>query len=417
MFPGYSGPANNSQQAEPTEETPPISGGSPEAATLEEEQAPPLASIRIEPREITDEFLEDHRANVLAEIERNVRLEVLGFLEAHIPATGEPNMEWLTFRAGFNWRRMGGDERQDFRTWCEAIGYIPGLGGYGFLADDERWQAFLEECVTGSPIDYPPTVDPDDPDNYNSRWNRNPSPAPEKGRGLGVGNLVILFTSIGSPNHSTSTAEITPTPLLGFSGPGTLRVGGTVYGLEETPDGWDLCKPDGTSYRLAMGPHGPSCECGDFTHRRAGLDSLGCKHIRAAREAGLIPRDNAMETAELLDKHGIKPVCGGSEEATCDPPEETETKVESESFYVIVIRGDKMERRQYFKADRYSAYNGRLQTDWYVECARKWKTADGAAGALKKMRDRGVIRDRDNAIVCLYTKTITRSETLKFLNG
>ena len=49
-----------------------------------------------------------------------------------------------------------------------------------------------------------------------------------------------------------------------------------------------LTKHDGEEYDVSVEPHGAECTCPDFIFRRNWLDILGCKHIRAARAAGLI---------------------------------------------------------------------------------------------------------------------------------
>src|SRR4051794_32118847 len=52
---------------------------------------------------------------------------------------------------------------------------------------------------------------------------------------------------------------------------------------------WRLAKKsDATAYAVAQTPHGATCDCGDQTFRHEGLDSLGCKHIRALRKVGLL---------------------------------------------------------------------------------------------------------------------------------
>jgi hypothetical protein len=72
----------------------------------------------------------------------------------------------------------------------------------------------------------------------------------------------------------------------------TLTINGTAYAVRPvpSPDGraWSIRKPDGTRHAVAETPHGPTCDCGDFTWRRDGIDADGRKHIRAMRVVGLI---------------------------------------------------------------------------------------------------------------------------------
>jgi hypothetical protein len=70
-----------------------------------------------------------------------------------------------------------------------------------------------------------------------------------------------------------------------------LTIGGRPYNVTSGPGWLDLEKSSGESYRVTLeGSQGPSCDCHDYRYRRAGLDSLGCKHLRALRAEGLLPR-------------------------------------------------------------------------------------------------------------------------------
>ncbi len=51
-----------------------------------------------------------------------------------------------------------------------------------------------------------------------------------------------------------------------------------------------LTKPDGTSYDVIQGSHGPTCDCPDFIFRRDGIDPNGCKHIQGLVSQGLVKR-------------------------------------------------------------------------------------------------------------------------------
>lgn len=106
-------------------------------------------------------------------------------------------------------------------------------------------------------------------------------------------------------------------------------------------------------------------------------------------------------------------------------PNETETKSESESYYVIHLtlrstnfnfatkKHEPTTYTCYFKADRYSTYGGRLQTDNHPSDSRKWKTSEGAEKALEKLIEKRTIKTEQNPVVCKYTKTITRTESLE----
>jgi len=79
----------------------------------------------------------------------------------------------------------------------------------------------------------------------------------------------------------------------------TLFVRGVAYAVRilETDPGAGvstlirLRKSDGESYHVAQTAHGATCDCGDQEWRHAGRDDVGCKHIRACRALGLLPRD------------------------------------------------------------------------------------------------------------------------------
>jgi hypothetical protein len=67
-------------------------------------------------------------------------------------------------------------------------------------------------------------------------------------------------------------------------------IDGRPYGLTRLADGWLVEKDHRTAYEVTMGPAGPLCSCPDAVFRRNGLDSLGCRHARALRAEGLLPR-------------------------------------------------------------------------------------------------------------------------------
>jgi hypothetical protein len=75
----------------------------------------------------------------------------------------------------------------------------------------------------------------------------------------------------------------------------TITINGTNYGLRRIPAdpsialrAWRLRKADGTTYNIAVTPHGPECDCPDFAFHRDGIDPDGCKHINALNAVGLL---------------------------------------------------------------------------------------------------------------------------------
>jgi hypothetical protein len=75
----------------------------------------------------------------------------------------------------------------------------------------------------------------------------------------------------------------------------SLTIGDKSYGLAilTAPDGSPVYRLDYRDKVYDVSPDGASlagatCDCPDFTYRRAGLDSLGCRHIRALRECRLL---------------------------------------------------------------------------------------------------------------------------------
>jgi len=91
--------------------------------------------------------------------------------------------------------------------------------------------------------------------------------------------------SLVSPADAASVARI-------VGHPAAVEVKGLPYAIEplHSPDGpaYRLTSPRGTVYDIEDTCHGATCDCPDWTLRRAGLDAGGCKHIRALVREGLI---------------------------------------------------------------------------------------------------------------------------------
>jgi hypothetical protein len=93
-------------------------------------------------------------------------------------------------------------------------------------------------------------------------------------------------------------AESVPIPVAPVSAPVallSLTIGDRSYGLAilTAPDGSTVYRLDYRDKVYDVTPDGASltgatCDCPDFTYRRAGLDSAGCRHIKALRSVGLL---------------------------------------------------------------------------------------------------------------------------------
>jgi hypothetical protein len=75
----------------------------------------------------------------------------------------------------------------------------------------------------------------------------------------------------------------------------TLTINGVYYRVTPFPitgsvatKVFRLRKADGTHYTVASTLDGLSCDCADYTFRRDGIDSAGCKHIKAMVAVGLL---------------------------------------------------------------------------------------------------------------------------------
>ncbi|SIO02228.1 hypothetical protein SAMN05444166_2076 [Singulisphaera sp. GP187] len=67
-----------------------------------------------------------------------------------------------------------------------------------------------------------------------------------------------------------------------------------------------LNKADGTLYDVAQTSFGPECDCPDFVFRRAGLDPLGCKHVKALVGQGLIEAGAAASAPTERDRRIVR---------------------------------------------------------------------------------------------------------------
>src|SRR4051812_29395920 len=83
-------------------------------------------------------------------------------------------------------------------------------------------------------------------------------------------------------------------PVRAAPAPDVCRLTVTIRGADyrarpvrnETSAGraWSLRKvATGARYHVVETPHGPSCDCADFTFKRDGIDPAGCKHVRSLR--------------------------------------------------------------------------------------------------------------------------------------
>lgn len=87
---------------------------------------------------------------------------------------------------------------------------------------------------------------------------------------------------------------------------------------------------------------------------------------------------------------------------------------DTESYFVIVVTnrrkrpdGTFEDYQLFFKSNRYTPYSGSLQVEWHHWEGRKWKTAEGACKALKKLQSKNTIKEHHKAVVCKYTKVVT----------
>jgi hypothetical protein len=100
--------------------------------------------------------------------------------------------------------------------------------------------------------------------------------------------------------QSTLTRSTKPTAKKAATKPATgrcslaLSINGTRYKVKPLPrdfggiKAFRLVKPDGEFHDVSRHLHGMECTCGDFVWRRDGLDSAGCKHVKAMKACGLL---------------------------------------------------------------------------------------------------------------------------------
>jgi hypothetical protein len=74
-----------------------------------------------------------------------------------------------------------------------------------------------------------------------------------------------------------------------------LSIRGRLYGVRSTEpapgasvQAWRLVSQSGDVYDVCVGSYGVACSCGDFTWRREHRDPLGCKHVQALKQVGLL---------------------------------------------------------------------------------------------------------------------------------
>lgn len=91
-----------------------------------------------------------------------------------------------------------------------------------------------------------------------------------------------------------------------------IQIGRAEYGAEILAGAEShtvrLSKSDGSVYDVVQGERRTTCDCGDFTHRHAGLDfSEGCKHVKALVAAGLVRNASPYD---LVPARVVKPAPG-----------------------------------------------------------------------------------------------------------
>jgi hypothetical protein len=153
-----------------------------------------------------------------------------------------------------------------------------------------------------------------------------------------------VFEDHPLPSRIFGPAEmvLTPAPVSATVALLSLTIGDRSYGLAilTSPDGSPVYRLDYRDKVYDVTPDtaslaGATCDCPDYIHRRAGLDSAGCRHIKALRSVGLLapvqtfpapPRDGPTgPEGEPLTSTPLSPVlslalagftiCGGSPEA------------------------------------------------------------------------------------------------------
>ncbi len=93
-----------------------------------------------------------------------------------------------------------------------------------------------------------------------------------------------------------------------------IGINGTHYSVSPLAPSPDAVKAfrfvviggDGRAYDVEELEGGARCDCGDFVFRREGLDTLGCKHVRAAWMCGLIAEYSAAPQLEANWPQAIK---------------------------------------------------------------------------------------------------------------
>jgi DNA invertase Pin-like site-specific DNA recombinase len=287
---------------------PPISGGSPEAIL------DPFATVMDIPtvqddHEADEWILEDayeaiivgsSRRVRLAMIEDAIRLIVLHILETEVRIG-------TAARAAWN-HRMSRDRREDFIEWVESCGIR--IDPFGDAPTDpaEMFEWMCVEARDGCLIEFPDPTDPNGSDDDDSdapastvlhavpsgvlpghAGEDHGTPVARDDR-AGAGDVPAPRVPLGRGPVSRLQAPQAAAGVV--DAPETLTIQGRAYGLTRVDGGFLLEKPDGTLYEVAGGPDGATCSCPDARYRRNGLDSLGCRHVRALREAGLMPTPN-----------------------------------------------------------------------------------------------------------------------------
>jgi hypothetical protein len=110
----------------------------------------------------------------------------------------------------------------------------------------------------------------------------------------------MTTTSKRKPTAKQRTMQFYPNARLLFVQEGKKTVGYLVEPLD-TPNAFQLMKPDGTVYNVQVNGNASLCDCIGFEHRGMNTrDGRGCKHIAAIatlQQLGRLPIDEQAKAA------------------------------------------------------------------------------------------------------------------------